>query len=157
MSPVNLLIWLQTSWFAHAIAESNHMLVACLQVVHVFGFIFLLAPLFLVGLRIFRCVLGAYALEHVIRQARRLSLIGLSMTLGSGILMFLSAPLHYYFNWAFDAKMLLLLFAITLYVAQFLWLALLDARHPVLARVSVSLSLLSWIAVCMAGRAIGFV
>jgi len=47
MSPVNLLIWLQTSWFAHAIAESNHMLVACLQVVHVFGFIFLLAPLFL--------------------------------------------------------------------------------------------------------------
>jgi hypothetical protein len=157
MSFVNLLASIQTSRFAHGIAESNHLLIAFFQIVHVFGFIFLLAPLFLIGLRVYRLALVAQPLEKVLQQGRTLSLIGLSMTLSSGLLMFLSAPLHYYFNWAFDVKMGLLLIAILLYVAQFLWVAVLNAWHPALARWSISISLLSWITVCMAGRAIGFV
>lgn len=157
MSLVKLLNWVQTSRFAHGIAESNHLLIAFLQVVHVFGFIFLLAPLFLVGLRLYRLVLTNYPTEQVVKQGRKLSLIGLSMTLSSGLLMFLSAPLHYYYNWAFDTKMGLLVLAILLYVAQFLWVAALNKQHPALARLGISMSLLSWIAVCMAGRAIGFV
>ena len=157
MSFVQLLTWVQKSQFAHAIAQSNHLLIAFFQVVHVFGFIFLLAPLILVGLRVYRLVLTDQPLEDVLQHGRRVSLIGLSMTLASGFLMFLSAPLHYYFNWAFDAKMGFLVLAIGLYVAQLLWIAILNARHPVLARLGVSASLLSWIAVCMAGRAIGFV
>lgn len=157
MSLVKLLNWVQTSRFAHGIAESNHLLIAFLQVVHVFGFIFLLAPLFLVGLRLYRLVLTNYPIEQVVKQGRKLSLFGLSMTLSSGLVMFLSAPLHYYYNWAFDTKMGLLVLAIVLYVAQFLCVAALDRRSPALARLGISMSLLSWIAVCMAGRAIGFV
>jgi uncharacterized protein DUF6644 len=157
VSIVDALYFIQTSRFAHAIAESNHLLVAGLQMVHVFGFIFLLAPLILICLRVVGLVLRDQPLENVVRQSRRLSWLGLAMTLTSGALMFLSAPLHYYNNWAFDTKMLLLLTALLFYALLFFWVAARESVHPTLAKISVALSLLSWIAVCMAGRAIGFV
>jgi hypothetical protein len=93
----------------------------------------------------------------VVGQSKKLSLLGLSMAITSGILMFLSAPLHYYSNWAFDAKMALLLGALVIYAAFFIGIASRASAHPWLAKIAVCLSLLSWVAVCMAGRAIGFV
>ena len=71
--------------------------------------------------------------------------------------MFLSAPMHYYANWAFDTKMLLLVAALAIYGLLFLWVAPRGSAHPSMAKLNVSLSLILWIAVCMAGRAIGFV
>jgi hypothetical protein len=52
-----------------------------------------------------------------------------------------------------------MLVALMLYGGFFAWFAARESRHPTLAKVTVSLSLslLAWIAVCMAGRAIGFV
>jgi len=43
--------WLQASRLSHVIAQSNHLLVAGLQIIHVFGLIFLLAPLLLMWAR----------------------------------------------------------------------------------------------------------
>jgi hypothetical protein len=80
------------------LAEANHMLVAVLQLIHVLGFILLLAPLIFIGLRLFGLVLRDYPLAVTLPQPRTLSIIGLAMTLTSGLFMFLSAPLHYYFN-----------------------------------------------------------
>ena len=157
MTLVDLLISVQRTPFAHAIAKANHMLLASLQIVHVFGFIVLLAPLLLICLRILGLVLRDQPLQDIVRQARKLSLLGLAMALTSGMLMFLSAPLHYYFNWAFDTKIVLMLAALLLYAGFFAWVAARESRRPTLAKVTVSLSVLAWIAVCMAGRAIGFV
>jgi hypothetical protein len=157
MTLVDLLSAVQKTPFAHGIATANHMLVASLQIVHVFGFILLLAPLLLICLRIIGLVLRDQPLQDIVRQARKLSWLGLAMALTSGALMFLSAPLHYYFNWAFDTKIVLVLAALLLYGGFFAWVVGLESRHPTLAKITVSLSLLAWIAVCMAGRAIGFV
>jgi uncharacterized membrane protein len=157
MSLVEVLVSIQKSPFAHAIAEANHMLVASLQIIHVFGFIFLLAPLILISLRVLGLVLHDQPLQDVVGQSKKLSLLGLSMALTSGVLMFLSAPLHYYSNWAFDAKMELLLAALLIYAAFFIGVASRESVHPWVAKTTVCLSLLSWVTVCMAGRAIGFV
>jgi len=157
MTLVDLLISVQRTPFAHAIAKANHMLLASLQIVHVFGFILLLAPLVLICLRILGLVLRDQPLLDIVRQARKLSLVGLAMALTSGMFMFLSAPLHYYFNWAFDTKIVLMLGALLLYAGFFAWVAACESRRPTLAKVTVSLSVLAWIAVSMAGRAIGFV
>ena len=157
MSLLNVLVAVQKNSFAHGLAESNHLLIAGLQLIHVLGFILLLAPLILIGLRLLGLVLSDYPLPDTLPQARTLSIVGVVMTLSSGLLMFLAAPLHYYFNWAFDAKMILLLAALIVYAVLFIGAAPRESAHPLVAKIAVSLSVLLWIGVCVAARAIGFV
>lgn len=151
------VMWLQATPLAHGIAKSNHLLIASLQILHVFGFIFLLAPLILLALRILGLILKDQAPAILVGPCRTVSSIGLAMSLGSGVFMFLSAPLHYYGNWAFDAKMGLLVAALALSAALFGWLAYRTPRASLPVKLGISLSIMLWIAVCMAGRAIGFV
>jgi hypothetical protein len=154
---IDVLAWLQASSLSHFVAKANHLLIAFLQILHVLGLILLLAPLMLIGLRVLGLVLREQPFEVIIGDARKLSLIGLSFSLTSGAFMFLSAPLHYYGNWAFDAKMAALLAAVVTYGLIFLWVPVWLRAHETLARVHVLISLALWILVCMAGRAIGFV
>ena len=157
MTLAHVLYAVQKSHFAHGLAETNHMLVAVLQIIHVFGFIFLLAPLLLISLRLFGLVLRDQPVQEVVRQPRAVSITGLVMTLSTGLLMFLTAPLHYYNNWAFDLKMVLLLAALTVYGVLFIGAAPRQSAHPALARITVAASVVLWLGVCMAARAIGFV
>ncbi len=154
---VDALVLLQGSHLSHAVAKANHMLVAGLQIVHVFGLIFLLGPLILIGLRVLGLALREQPLEDIVGQSRNLSLIGLALSLTSGAFMFISAPLHYYENWAFDAKMATLMAAVLIYALSFAWKPAQVRAHLVLARLHIVASLTLWILVCMAGRAIGFV
>jgi len=76
---------------------------------------------------------------------------------GSGLLMFIGSPRHYFYNPAFDVKMGLLVLAVLIQAILFRKVANSDRPGPWLTRASVALSLGSWFAVSMAGRAIGFV
>jgi hypothetical protein len=156
-SLVDLLARLQASPLSHGIAQANHMLIASLQIVHVFGLILLLGPLLLIGLRVWGLVLREQPFEDIVRQSLRLASIGLTLSMTSGVFMFLSAPLHYYANWAFDTKMLLMLSALVTYLLIFAWRPNQLRAHGVLARLHVLASVILWVFVCMAGRAIGFV
>jgi hypothetical protein len=153
----HVLYAIQKSHFSHALARSNHLLVAALQIIHVFGFIFLLSPLLLILLRVFGLILRDQPLQEVLRQPRAVSLTGLAATLASGLLMFLTAPLHYYNNWAFDTKMLLLLASLVIYGVLFLGVVPRQSAHPTLAKITVVVAVVFWLGVCMAARAIGFV
>jgi len=75
----------------------------------------------------------------------------------SGALMFVTGTSHYYYNRAFDVKMLLLLAAVVTQLALFRRVAVRESPGPVLARVIVALSLAFWFGIAIAGRAIGFV
>jgi NADH:ubiquinone oxidoreductase subunit H len=79
------------------------------------------------------------------------------MAVGTGVLMFIGSPRHYFYNPAFDVKMLLLLLAVLVQALLFGRVAASEAQKPWLARTAVALSLVFWFAVSMAGRAIGFV
>jgi hypothetical protein len=151
------LTLIQASTLSHAISKSNHLLIAGLQVLHVIGFVLLLAALVLISLRLLGLILQEQTVPDVARQALRLLWSGLGLAVISGTLMFIGSPRHYFYNPAFDVKMLLLVAAVIIQTVLFRKVANSSAPRPWLARASVAVSLAMWFAVSMAGRAIGFV
>jgi hypothetical protein len=151
------LTFIQASTLSHAISKSNHLLIAGFQVFHVIGFVLLLAALVLISLRLLGLILQQQPVPDVARQALRLLWSGLALAVISGTLMFIGSPRHYFYNPAFDLKMLLLVAAVIIQAGLFRKVANSSTPSPRLARASVALALALWFAVSMAGRAIGFV
>ena len=81
------------------------------------------------------------------------------LLLASGLLMFVTGPMHYFYNSAFRIKMLLLLCAVVLQFSLFHAIAIRARLRPPgrLAKFAVGIVLLSWFGIGIAGRAIGFV
>ena len=156
MTTDQILIAIQNSAIAHSISKSNHLVAASLQVVHVLGFIALLASLVLISLRLLNLVLKQQQLQDVTRDANRLFYIGLALTVTSGVLMFVSTPRLYFYKWAFELKMLLFISALIVQFALLRRVAARESPNPVLARTAVALSLVAWFGIGLAGRMIGF-
>ena len=157
MTTADILTFIQTSALSHAISKSNHLLIATFQVFHVVGFVLLLAALVLISLRLLGLVLQQQTVPQVASQALRLLWSGFALAVASGALMFIGSPKHYFYNPAFDVKMLLLIVAVIVQAGLLGRVTTHSAPRPWLARTSVALSLALWFAVSMAGRAIGFV
>lgn len=157
MTTTDVLNLIQASALSHAISQSNHLLIAGFQVFHVMGFVLLLAALVLISLRLLGFILEQQPVPEVASQALRLLWSGLALAVASGALMFIGSPKHYFYNPAFDVKMVLLLAAVLVQALLFRKVANSEHPNPWLARTSVALSLGFWFAVSMAGRAIGFV
>jgi hypothetical protein len=156
LSTAEALSALQHSGLARAISKANHLVIAGLQIVHVFGFLLLLSALVLMSLRLLGLALGRQSLSQVLRDPSRLFWLGLALAVVSGSLIFLTGPQHYFYNGAFELKMLLLLAAVLLQLTLFHAVARGSESHPLFTRLSVLLSLLLWFGVGAAGRAIGF-
>ena len=157
MTILDALTAIQNNGFARAITKSDHLVIAGLQIIHVFAFLLLLSSLVLMSLRLLGLVLQRQSIPQVTRGPTRLFWSGLSLTVMSGALMFITGTRHYYYNRAFDAKMLLLLTAVVIQLALFRRVAASESPRPTLARVTVALSLAFWFGIAVAGRAIGFV
>jgi len=157
MSTLDILVRIQNSSIAHAISKSNHLVGAALQIVHVLGVILLLSSLVLISLRLLGFALRQQSIPDVARDAGRLMWVGLALAVISGTLMFVSSPRLYYYNEAFELKMLLLAFAVIVQLFLFR-IVRTDAPVPVaLTRSTVVLALLCWFGVGLAGRIIGFI
>jgi hypothetical protein len=157
MRIVDALTAIQISGFARAITKSNHLVIAVLQIIHVFAFLLLLSSLVLMSLRLWGLVLQRQSIPQVTQGPTRLFWFGLSLAVVSGALMFVTGTKHYYYNRAFDAKMLLLLTAVVFQLALFHRVSVSESPRPALAKASVAFSLVFWFGVAIAGRAIGFV
>lgn len=157
MTTETFLTAIQGTALSHAISKSNHLLIAGFQVFHVVGFVFLLAALVLINLRLLGLILTQQTIPEVAGQSLRLLWSGLALAVASGLLMFIGSPRHYFHNPAFEVKMVLLVIATLFQAVLFRKVASSDHPSPWLARTSVALSLTLWFAVSMAGRAIGFV
>jgi len=157
MSIARVLTAIQNSTVAHAISKSNHMVAASLQIVHVIGFILLLSSIVLISLRLLGLAFTQQPISKVGRDSTRLIWIGLALTVASGTLMFVSSPRLYYYNPAFELKMLLLIAAVLIQVLLLRRVSASDSPTPALVRTTVALSLVSWFGVGLAGRIIGFI
>jgi hypothetical protein len=157
MTIVDVLTAIQNTGFARAITKSDHLVIAALQIIHVFAFLLLLSSLVLMCLRLLGLVLQRQSIPQVILGPMRLFWFGLTLAVISGALMFVTGTKHYYYNRAFDAKMLLLLTAVVVQLVLFHRVAVSESPRPALARVIVAFSLVFWFGVAIAGRAIGFV
>ena len=157
MSVTAILSFLQDSAIAHSISKSNHLVGAGLQVLHVIGFITLLASLVLVGLRLLGLALKNQPVAEIVKDANRLLYIGLSLVTASGVLMFVASAKMYYYKTAFELKMLLFVLAVVL---QFALLRRLvertESAPPALVRTVLGISLAVWFGIGFTGRMIGF-
>jgi len=157
MSVADLLTAIQKTPLSRTLAGADHLVMAGLQVVHVVGFILLLASAVLISLRVLGWVLKQTPVAEVARDTLRLLWLGLTLAVLSGVLMFIGAPRHYFYNPAFTTKMVLLLAAVIVQAVVFTRIATSETPRPLLARVGVAVTLIFWFSVSLAGRAIGFV
>jgi hypothetical protein len=148
---------IQNSGLAESVSKSNHLVGALLQVVHILGFVLLLASLVLVSLRLLGAILVEQPVARIAREAWRLSWLGFALALVSGILMFIATPRLYVGNWAFQLKLLLFVVAALYQITWFRRLAGGPGRSLVVVRLSVAATLILWFGVGFAGRMIGFV
>jgi hypothetical protein len=142
---------------SRAISKSNHLVTASLQCVHILGFLLLLSSLTLISLRLLGLALTRQSVPQITVETTRLLWLGTLTAISSGVLLFLSGPTHYYYNRAFDLKMLLLVAALLVHVTLLQRVAKREDAPGMLARVTAVLSLFLWFGVSWAGRAIGFV
>jgi uncharacterized membrane protein (UPF0136 family) len=156
MSTAELLTLIQDSAVAHSISKSNHLVGAGLQVVHVLGFITLLASLVLVSLRLLGLALKDQSLADVVKDANRLLYLGLLLATTSGLLMFVASAKLYYYKTAFELKMLLFITAVLLQFAVLRRLANRESTPPAVLRTAVAISLTVWFGIGFTGRMIGF-
>lgn len=157
MSMQEILLSIERSGIAHAISKSSHLVVAGLQVVHVIGIILLLSALVLLSLRLLGLVFQGQSVTAISKDAQRLMLLGFVLAFISGVLMFIASPRHYFYNSAFQLKMVLFVLALAVQAFLLRRAANQSSPSPVLARVSASLALVLWFGVGLSGRVIGFI
>lgn len=149
--------WLQHTFPGQALREASPVTVVGIQIGHVLGLILLLTALVLANLRLLGWGLRGLPLRQVVQSTRRALWLGLALAIGSGSLLFLSAPVLYAANSAFVPKMLLLFTALIVQASLYRRATASEAPAPLLARSTAVLSLSLWFGVGLAGRAIGFV
>jgi hypothetical protein len=157
MTPIDIAEFLQQTALGGIMRSATPTAVLGIQIAHVLGLILLLTTLVLVNLRLLGWGLSELPLRRVVHSTRKALWLGLALAVGSGSLLFLSAPVHYAGNTAFVPKMALLLAALLLQASLYRKVTRQDAPSPLLARSTAVLSLGLWFSVGLAGRAIGFV
>jgi hypothetical protein len=148
---------LQASPLGAALRDASPSTVLLIQVTHVMGLILLLTALLLVNLRLLGWGLRSLPLPQVVHATRWALRLGLVLAIGSGSLLFLSAPVGYIANVAFVPKMALLFAALFVQATLYRRITRNASPSPLLARSTAVLSLTLWFSVGLAGRAIGFV
>jgi hypothetical protein len=148
---------LQASAVAQAVAKSNHLVGAGLQVLHIGGFLLVLTAVVLLNLRALGLILRGQRLAMVCAEAQRLLWLGIGIALVSGVLIFLASAIRYSGNAAFDLKIGLLLIAVPtqLVIQRRIFAA--EGRRPAALRAAALVSLALWFCIAIAGRAIGYV
>jgi hypothetical protein len=157
MNPVQFLGWLQESPPILLLRGANHLVIEITEVAHVLGLVSFLAALLLVNLRLLGLGLRRQSVSDVAAAAASLLWTGLGLTLLTGTILFLSGPVRYYLNSAFQPKMALLALALLVQVALYRRVVRLQAPSATLGRLVGGASLLLWFGVGLCGRAIGYV
>lgn len=153
----NLLLALQNSALAHAVSKADHLVGAGLQIVHVLGFVLLLASVVLLGLRLAGRAFAGQRPAALYRDTAPLLWLGLALTVVSGVLMFAASPVLYAYKPIFSIKLGLLLAALVIHLLLIRPALRNDPPHAPLATPRAALALAAWFGVGVAGRIIGFV
>jgi hypothetical protein len=157
MTVVQILSWLQDSPPLLLLRGANHLVIEVTEVAHVLGLVSFLAALLLVNLRLLGFGLRRQSVGEVARAAAPLLWSGLGLTVATGTILFLSGPVRYYLNSAFQPKMALLALALIVQLVLYRRVVRTDGASAGVARSIGVTSLLLWFGVGLCGRAIGYV
>ena len=157
MSPALLPFfrWADHTWISQWIRDSTWVF-ALIEVFHLFGLTLLLGTLTVLNLRLFGWGLGGYPLKAVAADALPWTFVGMSVSITSGILLFLSEAMKCYGSAPFFVKMGLLAAALLFTFTFHRHLTKAEAPSPVLSKCAACVSVTLWFGVGLAGRAIAF-
>lgn len=148
--------WSSTTWLSYEIRDSTWQF-AVLEMVHLAGLAILLGALVVIDLRLFGLGMRNMPPSQLARELRRWMRVGMVTVLGSGVLLFFGEPMKLSDNPSFHVKMILLFFALLLQVTLFRRIRSDTSSSGSPANMVIgTLSLLLWMGVGLAGRAIGF-
>ncbi|HEX4810154.1 MAG TPA: DUF6644 family protein [Bryobacteraceae bacterium] len=141
-------VFMQQSTYAFAVVEMVHLLSLAI----------LGGAILIVDLRVLGLGLKIQSVARLARELRPCLITSLLVSIVSGVLLLSEEPMKCYYNPAFRLKMLFLALAILFYfgIQQRLFQSEPQAR-AFLAKSAGFVSLLLWLAVGLAGRAIGII
>lgn len=144
--------WLQTTRTATTIAESL-MLTAALSSIHLIGFTLLMGGVLVANLRLVGVLFGQRPVLEVTGPAGRGIVLGLVVSVGTGLLLFAARASVAIDNGIFQVKMLLLIAAAVFHFALQRKVTRRDPATPRLLLVTGALGLALWLGVALAGCA----
>jgi len=157
MNLLPLFRWFDATTISQIIRNSTYIF-PIVEVVHLFGLTLLLGTITVTDLRMLGFGMRRQSVSTLAGQLAPWTVGGAAITIGSGILLFLSEALKCYGNAAFPYKMWFLLGAIILYSLIQRRVTAPGARvSPGQMKIVAVLSLILWYGVAVAGRAIAFV
>ena len=157
MTSLSVLQWVQDTGFGIFLRKSNHLVGASFQLVHILGFVLLLASVTLINLRLLGLALVQETPSRIVGAGNKLLGIGLAAAVLSGTLIFLAGPVRYSSNEFFQLKMVLLIAAVLFQASLFRVASKHAAERPFAGKAAAVISLLLWFGVGISGRGIGFI
>ncbi len=153
---LTLFRWLDHTWISTSIRASTWGF-AVIEMIHLLGLALLGGAILVLALRTLGVLLPRQPLARIAGALAPLLLGGLTVMVCSGALLVADGPLRYYANSAFRVKMLLLAVAVACGIPLYLAARRTSGteRPPRWLRAAAALSLILWLAVALAGRAIG--
>jgi hypothetical protein len=157
MSLLHFFRWLSHSSFSIYLRHSTWGF-AIIETVHLLGLAALGGAILIVDLRLLGIGLRRQPISQVARELSPVLLGSLGVMLISGALLVMTGPMKYYHSPSFRLKMLFFLLAISFYFTlhRRVIKSNEDTVAPAWSRVAAVVSLVLWLGVGLAGRAIGF-
>ena len=151
----SLLRWLVNSPWSHWI-NTYEWVFPAIQSVHFIGFAVSIGSIAMVDLRLLGFGMRRQAPAELAADLNRWTLLGISMMLVTGFLMFSTDAVTYHNNPSFQIKMICLMVALIFQFTIHRW-AVRPGAAPAGAKLAAVVSLLLWTTVLAAGRMIAFV
>jgi hypothetical protein len=148
--------WCDSTMIATFIRSSTTIF-PVIEVIHLFGLTILLGTLTVIDLRILGIGMRRQSIQTVVKNLGPLTVWAAVVTIGTGILLFLSEALKCYDNNAFPWKMWLVLAGLLLYLFFQRRMAKGAQVGSAQMKIVAVLSLVCWYGVALAGRAIAFI
>ena len=149
--------WAGDTWVARMVSGSTWMFPA-IEAVHIVALAMLLGATIMLNLRLFGVTLSSKPVSQLARELSPWTLYSLIIILITGSMLFASEALKSYTSVPFRAKMVLLFAALLFHFTIYRRVTLSDnpqANHR-WDKLVATVSLLLWVGVGFAGRAIGF-
>jgi hypothetical protein len=150
--PDSFFVWLKSTTVAQAIAESV-MATALLSAMHLVGFTLLMGSVLISALRQIGAVLTERPASDCTVPADRAALIGLLLSMATGLLLFSARAPDAAANSTFQLKMLLLASAAIFHVACFRRVPRRADPPRLILRLNGAAGLALWVGVALAGCA----
>jgi hypothetical protein len=149
--------WAQMSWWGNTVRQSTWGFAGA-SVVLLLGIVLLVGGVCIMSLRLFGLVMRNRPVSQLARDLRGWTLVGLVMTLLSGLTMAMGhgAMPDLYESGPFWLEMELLGLALIFHFTLYRWVTSRDDAPAALRGFTAVLGLFLWFGVGVAGRAIGF-